>query len=407
MAWVQPYEDARLIDRTIWRLHGRQGGWSETLTLPGPLRHRPVPLTPTVTIAAVLSGVVGAVTVWAGGDSWASVVLALALMLVLGAVALAVLVPAGLRPFGVLHLVYLVLVVAVPLVGLAVGVETLAGGRSAGWWLVVVILGAPAGIGWWATHVEPFRLVVETVVVPIDAARRGRDVVRIGVLADLQTNTIGPHEHAAVDRLLAEAPDLILVPGDLFQVSPERFARDADKLRALLGRLSAPHGVYFVRGDAERWDYAERAVYGTGIVMLDDEMVTLTVGDRRIHLGGNRLEYLDPAAVALRQALQGGPDDGAIRILVAHRPDAVLDLAPGSRVDLTVAGHTHGGQVVVPGFGPPLTLTSVPRQAARGGLHAVNGNLLYVSAGVGLERAQAPQLRLFCPPTIGVLVLQS
>lgn len=406
MSWVQPYGDAGLVDRTIWRLHGRRDGLSESLSFPGPLRRRDVPVTPTVTLVAVLAGAVGAATVWTGGRGWASVAAALAATLLVGGLALAAVVPAGLKPFGVLHLVYLVLVVSVPLVGLAIAAATLTGDRSAVWLPAALVLGTPAGIGWWATHVEPFRLVVETVVVPIDATRAGRDVVRIGVLADLQTNAIGSYEHTAVDRLLAEAPDLILLPGDLFQADPDRFSREVGNLRALLRRLSAPHGVYFVRGDAERWDYAERALHGTEIVMLDDELVTSRVGDRRILLGGNRLDYRDPAAVAVRRALQeDGPGEGAIRILMAHRPDAVLDLPPDSPIDLTVAGHTHGGQVVVPGFGPPLTLTSVPRRVARGGLHRVDGNLLYVSAGVGLERAQAPQLRLFCRPTIGILTL--
>jgi predicted MPP superfamily phosphohydrolase len=141
-------------------------------------------------------------------------------------------------------------------------------------------------------------------------------------------------------------------------------------------------------------------------VILDDETVEVDVGDRRLRLGGNRLDYRTPAAATLRRELAGAPDDGTVRLLVAHRPDAVLDLPAGSRVDLTIAGHTHGGQVVVPGFGPPLTLTGVPRHVARGGLHEVGGNAIYVSTGVGLERAQAPQVRLFSRPSVGIVDLR-
>ena len=83
---------------------------------------------------------------------------------------------------------------------------------------------------------------------------------------------------------------------------------------------------------------------------------------------------------------------------MSHRPDTVLELPPDSRVDLTVAGHTHGGQIVLPGFGPLVTLSDVPRSVARGGLHTVDGNRIYVSPGVGLQRGQAPQVRLFSPP---------
>jgi predicted MPP superfamily phosphohydrolase len=70
-----------------------------------------------------------------------------------------------------------------------------------------------------------------------------------------------------------------------------------------------------------------------------------------------------------------------------------------------VAGHTHGGQVVVPGFGPLMTMSEVPRDVARGGLHWIDGNPIYVSPGVGMERRQAPQVRLFARPSVGVLEL--
>jgi predicted MPP superfamily phosphohydrolase len=145
-------------------------------------------------------------------------------------------------------------------------------------------------------------------------------------------------------------------------------------------------------------------------VILDDEVVDVEVGDRRLRIGGNRLGYATDSAVAMQQELasgssSGGGDDGTIRILLSHRPDAVLGLEQSSRVDLTVAGHTHGGQVVVPGFGPLMTMSEVPRDVARGGLHRLMGNPIYVSPGVGMERRQAPQVRLFARPSVGVLEL--
>ena len=81
----------------------------------------------------------------------------------------------------------------------------------------------------------------------------------------------------------------------------------------------------------------------------------------------------------------------------------IFDLKPSSRINLVVAGHTHGGQVVVPGFGPPITLSGVPRAVAAGGLHAMNGNRIYVSRGAGCEQGQAPRIRLFCPPEVSIL----
>ena len=70
--------------------------------------------------------------------------------------------------------------------------------------------------------------------------------------------------------------------------------------------------------------------------------------------------------VVARLAGEDREEARGVRILVAHRPDVIFDLSPSSRIDLTVAGHTHGGQVVVPGFGPLVTLSHVPRAHGRG-----------------------------------------
>jgi predicted MPP superfamily phosphohydrolase len=60
---------------------------------------------------------------------------------------------------------------------------------------------------------------------------------------------------------------------------------------------------------------------------------------------------------------------------------------------------------VIPGFGPPLTLSGVPRAVAAGGLHTVAGQRIYVSRGIGMERGSAPPVRLFCRPELTVLTL--
>jgi predicted MPP superfamily phosphohydrolase len=336
----------------------------------------------------------------AGTRACGAVGFGLATVAAIGALAVVPLVAGEMRFFGLVHLAYLGVTVAVPMVGAAVAVRAVAGPLPAPWTVAAVVLLLPAPVGWYATHVEPHRLTVD---------RAGDDPVTIGVLSDLQTNHVGEHERAAVDRLLAEEPDLILVPGDLFHGSRSEFAGQEDEMRGLLARLHAPHGVYFVRGDVDHPDFVERALAGTDLVILDDEAVDVTVGDRRLRIGGNRLSYSTPQAVALRRDLAdadaGADDDGTLRLLVAHRPDAVLDLGRDARIDLTVAGHTHGGQVVVPGIGPLITMSDVPRAVARGGLHEIGGNTIYVSNGVGMERAQAPQVRLFSRPSVGLLTL--
>jgi predicted MPP superfamily phosphohydrolase len=366
------------------------------------------------TLAALAAGGVGAlVVVWLSGrdgghvmsPGWTATLTGLAAAGAVGGLAAFPLGVVGMRFFGIIHLAYLGVTIAVPLVGVALAVRSLLGPLPRVWALAGAALVLPAPVGWYATHVEPYRLTVDRQRVPIAADRAGDDAITVGVLSDLQTDRVSSHEHDAVDRLMAEDPDLILIAGDLFQGSLEQFADQEDELRSLLSELHAPHGVYFVRGDVDAYDFADRALADSEAVILDDEIVEVEVGDRRLRIGGNRLGYATDSAVAMQRALSGGPNDGTLRILLSHRPDAALGLDAGARVDLTVAGHTHGGQVVVPGFGPLMTMSEVSRDAARGGLHRVHGNLTYVSTGVGMERRQAPQVRLFARPSVGVLEL--
>jgi predicted MPP superfamily phosphohydrolase len=307
-----------------------------------------------------------------------------------------------------IHLVYLAATTTVPLLALGLGVLAVRRSAPRVLWAVLVVALLPAPLGFYASHVEPFRLRVDHHDVAVDRARAGDDEVRIAVLADLQTPGVGDHERRAVREAMAADPDLILIPGDVFQDPGVSHRRGEAELHDLLSTLEAPHGVYFVRGDADggATGPAARIFAGTDVVTLVDEVTEVEVGDRALRIGGTALAYDSAAADAVRAGLQDEPDDGAITILLSHRPDTVLDLPDRSRVDLTVAGHTHGGQIVVPGFGPPVTFTDVPRTVARGGLHAVDGNPIYVSPGIGLERGPAPQVRFLSRPAVGVLTLR-
>jgi predicted MPP superfamily phosphohydrolase len=88
--------------------------------------------------------------------------------------------------------------------------------------------------------------------------------------------------------------------------------------------------------------------------------------------------------------------------VIGHGPDFVLNLAGTGLVDLALAGHTHGGQVVLPFIGAPYTKTRIDRRYASG-LNDYAGIPIHVSAGIGMERGTAPQIRFLCPPEISVL----
>lgn len=94
-----------------------------------------------------------------------------------------------------------------------------------------------------------------------------------------------------------------------------------------------------------------------------------------------------------------------MNIVLGHRPDFALGRgSPG----LLVAGHTHGGQVQLPFWGPLVTLSGVPRTWAAGGLFAIAGQRrLLLTRGTGLEHADhAPPLRFNCRPEVVALTMK-
>lgn len=359
-----------------------------------------------VTAGAVCSGVAAIVCCIAATDrrrvSIVTVCIGLVALVPATFAVLALGILRGLDLFGIAHVLYLQATLAVPILG--AGLLVLGRWRRSSTAAVVAgaVLLVPAPVGLWASHVAPFRLQVDQHDVPVDPGQEGRGTVRIAVLSDLQTAGVGDHERRAVQAVLDAEPDVIVLPGDLFQADDRVLDEQAPAMRELLGRLRAPGGVYLVEGDV---DSAVRlaAVVPPSITRLDDQVVEVQVRDRRVRIGGTRLDVDSTPADQVRRVLAA--EGGALTVLVSHRPDTVLRLLPGSGVDLVVAGHTHGGQIALPWFGPPVTLTSVPRAVGAGGVHEVAGNPIYVSTGVGMERGQAPQVRLFVPPSIGILDL--
>lgn len=314
--------------------------------------------------------------------------------------------------FPLMNLAYVTLGASLPLIGLVVLLASAM--RPAGQpafavspWVKVIgtLLLVPGLMAAHATFVAPYQLKLETPTLHLPGKSLGDKPITIAILADIQTDRVSAYEHGAVDRAMAEKPDLVLLPGDLFQNRPSEWEAQTPALRELLGKLHAPGGVFMVLGNVDRREPLERIIEGTDVRLLVNETITTSVRNTRLHLGGVELNCGEPRAQATMKALSDMGEERDIRLLLAHVPDAALLIGEGSRIDLVVAGHTHGGQVVIPGFGPPVTFTQVPRNVAAGGLHDFPGCHLYVSRGIGCERGLAPRVRFGCPPEITLLTL--
>ena len=254
-----------------------------------------------------------------------------------------------------------------------------------------------------AYRVEPGMLRVRRHLVDRANGAAEAKVIRILHMTDIQTPVIGPHEERALGTGMTYRPDLIVLTGDYVQNELGRQTEEqaALDLRALMTRIGfqAPLGVFATEGDVGP---SCRDVFAaTAVRCLVDEsaLVALPGGDTiaitGLSRGGGRQR--DPAW--LERVLSRSPH-GDHRIVISHAPDFVD--AMSERVDLVLAGHTHGGQVVLPFFGPPKTASRLPRLYA-GDLHDYGGIPLHVSRGVGMERGFDVPVRFLCPPEICVL----
>ena len=298
--------------------------------------------------------------------------------------------------FTSIHVSYLMLTVGVPLAGTIVLVFARNRTRIITVLCVLALLPVPVGI--YATYIEPFWLRTDLVELEVESVS---EHIRIGVLADLQTTEIGSYESTAIDRLIAASPDLVLIPGDLYQIDQDRFDEKVPEFNeAIQGLVDAVPNVLLVSGNTDRVGGLAEIVRGTGARVLDNQIATLEINGNTVSVLG--ITLFGPDGVAQHQAEQLAESSADLRILLAHQPDEIR-LIESTPVDLLVSGHTHGGQIALPLIGPLVTASDVPRHVAAGGLHELHGTPVYVSTGVGRERRTAPQVRLGVRPSIGII----
>jgi predicted MPP superfamily phosphohydrolase len=255
-------------------------------------------------------------------------------------------------------------------------------------------------VGIWAIAVDAF--VVEPRAIEVNhhtiSSKALTRSYTVAVLADIQTDHVGAYERRAVQLAMAERPDLIVLPGDYIEAHPDAQEAQQAAFRRLFEEeeVQAPRGVYALEGDME--EHRDWSALFAPDVERFTETRTVRVGDDLWLTGLPRADSGD-TALDLSSRLTA---DG-FHLVVGHAPDFALGTVPA---DLLVAGHTHGGQVQLPFYGPPFTLSEVPRGWASGRTTLPSGATLIVSRGIGMERQEAPRLRFLCRPEVVILHLE-
>jgi predicted MPP superfamily phosphohydrolase len=252
----------------------------------------------------------------------------------------------------------------------------------------------------YGTLIEPFRLQVTRLQMTSAKLSNPGTPLRIVQLADLHVERITPRERALPSLVAGLAPDLIVLTGDLLSTTYNDDPHALADLRALLQQLHAPGGIYAVWGNAEVDipDVLRPLLDDLGIVLLEDQAVEAGIHDHHLWLMGISCTC-DRIADGMRvRALLAGAPAGAFTLLLYHTPD-LMPQVTSLGVDLYLAGHTHGGQWRLPGFGAILTSSHYWKRYEAGQYHEGN-TVLYVSRGLGMEGFGTPRARFFCPPEV-------
>ena len=255
------------------------------------------------------------------------------------------------------------------------------------------------GLALWALLLEPSTLRVRTET--IRSERAPPRPLRILHLSDLQTDGPCARERRAAREVERSDVDLAIFTGDL---ANDLYLDDRDEkiaaVNALFRAIHARHGAFLVRGDWDGWDddwaSMEKAMLeGTQVKVLANTSVRLSIdGADVVIYGMDGGPHADPRVADLR-------DEPALRIVAMHHPDHAVDVPKGG-ADLVLAGHTHGGQVVLPVVGALITHSE---RGFVGGRYDVGGTPLVISRGIGMRGGPAPRARLGCPPEIGVVTV--
>ena len=257
------------------------------------------------------------------------------------------------------------------------------------------------GFAVYADKIEPDNLEIARTDIHLPHWHASANGITIGLISDFHAD----YQHAVervhqASALLADAkPDIVLLGGDY--VSSHFTRRYLKPTIQCFGQLSgAPLGAFAIMGNHDCWGnnvgIATRLLSAEGFQVLNNRAVPIpTVPNGYIvGVGDPWCKQMD-----LKKSLRGVPPD-ANKILAMHEPDFADTIGTG--FDLQLSGHSHGGQIRIPG----LPLIHGPKYGRKypEGLQQAENHLVYTTRGVGMI---GPQIRAFCDPEVTILTLRT
>ena len=253
-------------------------------------------------------------------------------------------------------------------------------------------------VGAYPTFIERNLVSVNRYQIPVSGLPPSFHGYTIAHLTDLHLGFLVSENFVenVVNKTNQLKPDLIVCTGDY--VHDRNTTKTIDRVWPMLSQLQANDGVYSVLGNHDHWADTNRSQYWlerTG-QNLRHTSKALYRGKERIVLGGAGDYWEDELGIDTAFA---SSDEHDYRILLAHNPDSA-DSTFQTPLSLVISGHTHGGQVVVPFYGPPVL--PVQNKKYTSGLVQTEKTAVFISRGLGW--ALYP-VRFNCPPEIALLEL--
>jgi len=245
---------------------------------------------------------------------------------------------------------------------------------------------------------EASRVQITRLRVPLRGLDAAFDGYRIVQISDLHMGTwMNASRLAQFVRMVNDlAPDLVAITGDFVSYDGGNLLRE---MVPPLSELAPREATLAVLGNHDHWSGPEgvrAALAESGVREIGNRVYTVRRGEAALHIAG--VDSFSSGADCLERVLSRLPPGPAI--LLAHEPDFADQAAAAERFGLQLSGHSHGGQIVVPRFGP-LFLPPYGRKYPAGRYH-VNGMVQYTNRGLGTGFLR---LRYHCPPEITVVEL--
>ncbi len=256
-----------------------------------------------------------------------------------------------------------------------------------------ISVGGLAGVGAYGFAYERRQITRITRDVTVRGLPPALNGLRIGMITDVHHSSVVTPEDvtSAVTLLKESSPDIIVLGGDYVSFFDRAYVSPVAELLSPLAH--APQGSFAVLGNHDDEKEVPAALTARGFTVLKDQRTALTINGERLDLAGIR--FWTRTAGELASVLRG---TGGTTLLLAHDPRRLAEAA-ALDVQLVLSGHTHGGQVIVPGIGA-VAGRKFPVLAG----YAMRENTsIFVSRGVGTVYVP---IRINCPPDVAVLTLR-